>query len=214
MKVAPSMLACDFSKMGKELEMIEKAGADWVHLDIMDGHFVPNLSFGVPILNAIRKISALTFDVHLMIENPKRYVENFAVAGADIITFHVEATNDIFDTIKIIKSTGIKAGLAIKPDTPIHTIFPYIQNIDLVLVMTVEPGFGGQNFMHNMIKKVEVLAKHRKLSSSKILIEVDGGINKHTAKLAAMAGADVCVAGTSVFRASDPKEAINALKAK
>ena len=149
MKIAPSLLSCDFSKMGEEIERMDQAGADWMHLDVMDGHFVPNITFGAPVIKAVRKFSNRPFDVHLMISDPLKYIDDFADAGADIITFHVECDSDIDDTIAKIKSRGIKPGRVLKPNTPAWTVFPYLDKLDLVVVMTVEPGFGGQSFMQD-----------------------------------------------------------------
>ena len=153
MLIAPSLLSCDFSKMGEEIARMDKAGADWMHLDVMDGHFVPNLTFGAPIIKWVRPFSDKPFDVHLMISDPLRYIDDFADAGADIITFHIESDSDIDKTIDKIKSRGIKAGLVLKPKTPAEAVFPYLDRLDLVLVMTVEPGFGGQSFMADMMPK-------------------------------------------------------------
>ena len=157
MKISPSMLSCDFSNLQKEVERVTKAGADYIHLDVMDGNFVPNLTFGAPVIKAIRKHTDLPFDVHLMIDKPSRYIKDFADAGSDIITFHVEAEENIDETIQEIKKYGIKAGLSVKPKTPIEAIFPYLDKIDWVLIMTVEPGFGGQKFMEDMMEKVIIL---------------------------------------------------------
>ena len=157
MLIAPSLLSCDFSKMGEEIARMDKAGADWMHLDVMDGHFVPNLTFGAPIMKWVRPFSDKPFDVHLMISDPLRYIDDFADAGADIITFHIESDSDIDKTIDKIKSRGIKAGLVLKPKTPAEAVFPYLDRLDLVLVMTVEPGFGGQSFMADMMPKVEAI---------------------------------------------------------
>lgn len=213
MKIAPSLLSCDFSKMGEEIERMDLAGADWMHLDVMDGHFVPNITFGAPVIKAVRRFSNRPFDVHLMISDPLKYIDDFADAGADIITFHVECDSDIDDTIAKIKSRGIKPGLVLKPNTPAWTVFPYLEKLDLVLVMTVEPGFGGQSFMPEMMPKVkEIKRECQRRGLNNILIEADGGIGRDTIEQASEAGVDVCVAGTAVFRAADPAKAIELFK--
>ena len=213
MLIAPSLLSCDFSKMGYEIERMDKAGADWMHLDVMDGHCVPNITFGAPVIKTVRGYTDKPFDVHLMISEPLKYIDDFADAGADIITFHVECDSDIDETIEKIKSRGIKAGLVIKPNTPASSVFPYLEKLSLVLVMTVEPGFGGQSFMADMLPKVAEIKEECKRRGLDILIEADGGIGEATIAQAAEAGIDVCVAGTAVFKAENAEEAIRTLKA-
>ena len=192
---------------------MEDAGADYIHLDVMDGHFVPNLTFGAPVIKAIRPYSSLPFDVHLMIDNPYDYIDDFADAGADIITFHVESRSDIGKTIEKIKSHGIKPGLVIKPQTPASAVFPYLKDIFMALVMTVEPGFGGQSFMEDMLPKLKEIRDEAERQGASVLLELDGGINEATISMAAAAGGDVCVSGTGVFKAPDAKQAIERLKA-
>lgn len=206
MKIAPSMLASDFTKMGECAAAIKDA--DWMHLDIMDGHFVPNISFGPDVVRALRPVSDLFFDVHLMLSHPKFYIEKFAAAGAELITFHVECEDDVAETIAEIKKHGIKVGLSLKPGTPVEALYPYLDDIDLVLVMTVEPGFGGQKFMADQMDKLRTLRQKR----PDILLEVDGGINRETALVCRDAGADVLVAGTGVFKAADIPAEIRALR--
>lgn len=213
MKIAPSILSCDFAVMGEETKRMENAGADYIHLDVMDGHFVPNITFGAPVIKAIRPYSALPFDVHLMIDHPYDYIDDFADAGADIITFHVESKSDIKATIDKIKEKGIKPGLVIKPKTPASAVFPYLKDIFMVLVMTVEPGFGGQSFMEDMLPKLREIRAEAERQGADILLELDGGINDKTIAKAAAAGGDICVSGTGVFKAPDAKQAIKTLKA-
>ena len=205
--VAPSLLAADFSDLKNEIDKVEKAGAEYLHLDVMDGAFVPNISFGAPVISAIRKHSNLIFDVHLMIENPDRFIKDFVEAGADIITVHVEATKHLNRTLQLIKSYGKKVGISLNPSTPVEMIKYELKNIDMVLIMTVNPGFGGQAFIENMTDKIKEL---RTLDKN-IDIEVDGGINAETGKKVKEAGANILVAGSYIFN-GDYKERIDSLK--
>ena len=209
MKIAPSMLACDFTRMGEEVRRITRGGADWVHLDVMDGGFVPNISFGPAVIAALRKETDLPFDVHLMIQQPLFYIPHFAKAGANLITFHVESESPVRETLQAIHKAGCRAGLVLKPGTPAQAVKEYLPDCDLVLIMTVEPGFGGQAFMADMMPKVRAI----KSWAPQMTVEVDGGINKETIRLCAESGADVAVAGTSVFRAPDAGKMIEELKA-
>ena len=212
MKIAPSLLSCDFSKMGDEIKRMDACGADWMHLDVMDGHFVPNITFGAPVIRAVRGYSDKPFDVHLMISDPLKYADDFIDAGADIITFHIECDSDIQQTIDKIKSRNVKVGLVVKPNTPASAVFPYIKDLDLVLVMTVEPGFGGQSFMADMLPKVSEIKAEAKRLGIDMPVEVDGGIGADTIAQAAGAGVDICVAGTAVFKAEDAAKAISDLR--
>lgn len=200
MIIAPSVLSMDYSKMIPQIQEIEQSSAKWLHLDIMDGHFVPNLSFGPEIVSQLRKHSKLFFDVHIMVSNPEFFAPIFIDAGADLITFHIEATKDPKALIQNIKAKGRKVGISLKPQTPVESIFPYLKDLDLVLVMSVEPGFGGQSFMEESLPKIEAIKSELRKVNSKALIEVDGGINATTAKLCLNAGVDVLVAGSYIFK--------------
>lgn len=207
-KVSPSMLASDYANLEKELKKCEDGGADLIHLDVMDGHFVPNISIGAPVIAAMKKVCGVAFDVHLMISKPLDYIDDFASAGADIITFHTESESDIEKTIDKIIENGCKAALAIKPGTPAEAVYPYLNRLSMVLVMTVEPGFGGQSFDGGVLPKVAALRE----KCPDLDIQVDGGINAETVTLAGRAGANVFVAGSAVFKSSDPAAMIKTLK--
>lgn len=206
MKISPSMLASDYANLEAELKKCESA--ELIHLDVMDGHFVPNISIGAPVIKAMKKACSVPFDVHLMISEPLKYIEDFVNAGADIITFHTECESDINETINKILECGCKVGLAVKPATPVEAVYPYIDKLSMVLVMTVEPGFGGQSFMENMMLKIERL----RADFPDIDIQVDGGVNAETIKACAKAGANVFVAGSAVFKSENPQETIALLK--
>jgi len=209
--VSPSILSADFSKLEEEIKSVEKAGAEWLHIDVMDGHFVPNITIGPPVVKSIRKVTDMFFDVHLMIENPDKYVKPFADAGADGITFHIESNADPMRTIEMIKNAGCKAGISLNPPTPIDRIRDLISHVDLVLVMSVNPGFSGQKFIPDVVQKIEWLRKQIDKNNYKILIEVDGGVNKETGEIAKKAGADVLVAGNFVFKNESYEQAIKDL---
>lgn len=206
--ISPSILTADFARLEQECKSLEKCGADWIHCDVMDGNFVPNLTFGMPVIRSIRKCVVLPLDVHLMIDRPERYIEQFAEAGANLITIHAEASDKVADCLKLIRSCGKKAGISVKPNTPVETLEQYRGLFDMVLIMSVEPGFGGQSFIESSVDKI----RRTKELFPDVLIEVDGGINKHTAKKVIEAGVDVIVAGSSIMNASDRRSAITELR--
>ncbi|SET84213.1 ribulose-phosphate 3-epimerase [Salinibacillus kushneri] len=211
-KLSPSILSADFAKLGEEVKEVEQAGADYVHVDIMDGHFVPNITIGPLIVEAIRPSTKLPLDVHLMIEKPENYVSAFAQAGADIITVHQEACVHLHRTIEMIKQEGVKAGVVINPATPAEAIKPILPDVDLVLLMTVNPGFGGQAFIHSVIPKIAQIAAWKREENLTFEIEVDGGVNKDTAALCVEAGANVLVAGSAIFKAKNRKKAMEEIR--
>lgn len=211
--ISPSILAADYGKLAEEIIKVVNAGAEYVHIDVMDGHFVPNISIGVPVVQSIRKVTDAVFDCHLMISDPIDYVDAFIKAGADLISFHVESNSDVSATIKKITSANKKAALVVKPKTPIDVVYPYLKDISMVLIMTVEPGFGGQSFMSDMLPKIKALRQEIERQGLNVDIQVDGGVDNETASLCKDAGANVLVAGSYIFKSADIKEAINVLKA-
>lgn len=210
--ISPSILSADFANLERDIKKVELAGADWLHIDVMDGHFVPNITIGIPVVKSIKKVSNIPLDVHLMIENPAKYAESFIQAGADILTFHYEAMkseNEILQLIELIKSLNCKAGMSIKPKTQPEKILPYLKELDLLLVMTVEPGFGGQKFMPDCAEKIPLIKKH---SDENLIIQVDGGINEQTAKICKDYGASSLVAGNYIYKSENVQAAISSLR--
>lgn len=209
--VSPSILSADFANLERDIKLVERNGADWIHVDVMDGHFVPNITIGIPVVKSIKKVTTLPLDVHLMIENPEKYIEDFTNAGADILTFHYEAVKkeNIKPLITNIKNLGVKAGLSIKPKTQPEEILEFLPDLDLVLVMTVEPGFGGQKFMADCAEKIKVIKQH---ATQNLFIQVDGGINAETGEICTKYGANSLVAGSYIYKAENIKEAIASLK--
>lgn len=213
-KIAPSILSADFSCLIRDVNEVKEGGAEYIHVDVMDGIFVPNISIGIPVVSSLRKSTDMILDVHLMIDRPHRYVKAFCDAGSDFVVFHVEADQpqDIISSINLIHDRGKKVGLALKPKTPSEVILPYLSELDLLLVMTVEPGFGGQSFMSDQIPKIAALREMIEKNNPKCELEVDGGIDKNTAKLCKDAGADVLVAGSAIFKKKDRKAAIEDIR--
>ena len=211
-KIAPSLLSCDFTRMGDELRSMDAIEADWAHLDVMDGHFVTNLTFGLPVIAALRPVSSIVFDVHLMIEAPEKYIDRYIDAGADVLTVHLEACNDVSGALRAIRARGCIAGLSIKPGTPASAVFPYLSEADLILIMTVEPGYGGQKMIPTCLDKIGEIKKHAEEKGYSVMIEVDGGINVDNASSVRAAGADILVAGSAVFGSSDRTAAVRMLR--
>lgn len=211
-KIAPSILAADFAKLGEEVQEVEKAGADLIHVDVMDGHFVPNITFGPLVMDAIRPLTKLPLDVHLMIENPDQYIEAFAKAGASYITVHVEACPHLHRTLQLIRSFGVKSGVVLNPHTPIESILHVLDEVDMVLFMTVNPGFGGQKFISSVLPKVEALSSIIREQNLNIEIEIDGGVDEETIIPCVEAGATVLVAGSAIFGKEDRTEALQNIR--
>jgi ribulose-phosphate 3-epimerase len=212
-KIAPSILSADFSKLGEEILAVEAAGADLIHIDVMDGHFVPNITIGPGPIQSLRKITRLPFDVHLMIENPERYIDAFADAGSDVITVHVEAARHLHRIIAHIRERGIKAGVSLNPATPLVQVEPILNDVDVLLIMTVNPGFGGQKFISSALPKIRKAREMVNSTAPNVAIEVDGGVTLHNIKSIAEAGADIIVAGASVFGSGNYKQTIGSMKA-
>ncbi|MBM3446516.1 MAG: ribulose-phosphate 3-epimerase [Bacteroidetes bacterium] len=211
--LAPSVLSADFARLAEHIQTVESAGADWLHLDVMDGLFVPNLSFGQPVVRAIRAVTTLPLDVHLMIQDPGRYLDSFAQAGADILTIHLEACVHLHRNLQQIKALGLQAGVALNPHTPVESLWPVLPDLDLVCLMSVNPGFGGQAFIPATMNKLAALDRYRKEHGFTFRIEIDGGVDLINAASLMQAGADVLVAGNSVFGQADAAQAVRAFKA-
>ena len=212
-QLAPSILSADFNRLGEQIQRVEKAECRWLHIDIMDGMFVPSISFGMPVVKSIRKESSLYFDVHMMVKDPERYVEEFQRCGADMITVHAEACRDLAETVKKIHETGADAGVVVNPDTPLSAVTDVMDQVEMILIMSVYPGFGGQKFMPSALDKLRWLKAEKDRRGLKFLLEVDGGVDAATAPQCVDAGADVLVAGSAIFGAADPAAAVRAMAA-